>query len=97
MIDAIVSKTKCLTKTMNAFLIFDPQNSLIFLHCDQKFKHFLLQSNGHEAELAETQDETVRNLVTLHLTPYVSVHRQLIDSAPSFDSLPGTCIAHQNV
>lgn len=83
---------------MSAFLLFDPQNSLIFVHCEPKFEPFLLASISEGASRwpPEEGDDLVHNLFTLHLTPIVSVYRQLATAPSVLPSLADTCIAlHQ--
>ncbi len=88
---------------MSAFLVFDVQDSLIFWHCDPTFLHFLVESKWPEKELSISEhDETVRNLLTIHLTPWMSYIRtvspreQHAPSAPTID-LPYTRVAHTAV
>ncbi|KAH9405046.1 hypothetical protein TYRP_000881 [Tyrophagus putrescentiae] len=84
---------------MSAHVIFDPMDHLVFLHCDQEFERFLLQSNGFQESpwppLPAQTEEEVRNLITLHLTPHVSVNRQLAQSLKHLESMADTCVAHQ--
>lgn len=97
--DAIVSSWQRCNTNMSAHVIFDPMDHLVFLHCDQEFERFLLQSNGFQESpwppLPAQTEEEVRNLITLHLTPHVSVNRQLAQSLKHLESMADTCVAHQ--
>lgn len=99
--DAIVSSWQRCNTNMSAHVIFDPMDHLVFLHCDQEFERFLLQSNGFQESpwppLPAQTEEEVRNLITLHLTPHVSVNRQLAQSLKHLESMADTCVAHQTV
>lgn len=83
---------------MGAFFLFDPCNSLIYSHYNQKFEHFLFE----QFKLIKTETKNVvdviHNLVQLHLTPYVSAHREsnVCSTQPQFDGLPNTILAHLN-
>lgn len=92
------SIVSCNEVNMSAFLLFDPQNSLIFVHCGPKFEPFLLESSSEGASHwpPDEGDDLVRNLFTLHLTPIVSVYRQLATAPSILPSLADTYLAlHQ--
>lgn len=89
----------CNQLNMGAFFLFDPCNSLIYSYYNQKFEHFLFE----QFKLIKTETKNVvdviHNLVQLHLTPYVSAHREsnVCSTQPQFDGLPNTILAHLNV
>ena len=83
---------------MTAYLIFDPQDNLIFWYCDPKLERFLLlQADFTEVTGCSEDLEVIRNLLTLCLIPYVSAYRHLVKAKPRFDGIPHSYIAHQSV
>jgi len=72
---------------MEAFLVFDPQNNLISIKHNKLFSDYLVHSanqSGLEIEdetLAQdiNNNENLKNLLSVLLTPYVASQRYLVD------------------
>ena len=78
---------------MEAILVFDPQNNLICSKCDQQFIQYLFEfvaQNGLKTNIQEiNNNEVLRNLLSLLVTPFVVSQRYLLDvSQVEFDCFP---------
>jgi hypothetical protein len=81
---------------MEAFLIFDSHNNLISTKYNKQFSHYLIEcANKNGLKLTEEYDvqdinnnETLRNFLSVLLTPFIASQRYLMDcSNITFDCI----------
>lgn len=82
---------------MSAYLIFDPQNNLIFSSCDQTFRQQILESQCDQTAATANNEDNIRNLLCLYLTPLVVIIREMKTPHIQSGCIPSTLIVHQNV
>ena len=78
---------------MDALLVFDPHNHLIASKCEPQFVDYLCEFVAQNGLKSDNQDfnnnEVLRNLLSLLVTPFVVSHKYLMDvSQVVFDCFP---------
>ena len=78
---------------MEALLVFDPQNNLIATKCDKQFSQHVFRFAGNTGIKTNSQDsnnnETLRNLLSVFVTPFVVSHKYLTNGLDiKFDCIP---------